>query len=306
MAARFQSAHPVQSLRETIASLDSAILLCHADPREKAVHLLRTTTRRMEAHLQLLALLPGQPLHRKRASKLLRLLKKLRRAAGAVRDLDVQSGLLHEAEQKKLFLQDARTLRRTLKRRRQLHAIHLVDVLYRQQDALAVALKSLLDSLIPIESLALDQRELVTLVLDWYNEMPASNLNSADQAQFHNIRKRAKIARYLAEAAPKSARSARRLATRFEKLQQAGGVWHDWLTLANISEVEFGNSSALTLYLAARTCAALRNFRRLLGQNLAKLASIKQLESAKYNQQLLPQTAPAQLFNTPSPLTIQR
>ncbi len=87
---------PVQVLREHITALEAAITVCLADPGHKPVHKLRTETRRVEALLLLLALVPGLPEHRKQASALLRALAKLRRAAGEVRDLDVHRKMLEE------------------------------------------------------------------------------------------------------------------------------------------------------------------------------------------------------------------
>ncbi len=87
---------PVQALREHITALEAAITVCLADPGHKPVHKLRTETRRVEALLLLLALVPGLPEHRKEAAALLRALAKLRRAAGTVRDLDVHRKMLEE------------------------------------------------------------------------------------------------------------------------------------------------------------------------------------------------------------------
>ena len=87
---------PVQVLRGHITALEAAISVCLADPGHKPVHRLRTETRRVEALLLLLALIPGLPEHRKQAAALLRALGKLRRAAGEVRDLDVHRKMLEE------------------------------------------------------------------------------------------------------------------------------------------------------------------------------------------------------------------
>ena len=87
---------PVQVLREHITALEAAISVCLATPDGKPVHKLRTETRRAEALLLLLALVPGLPEHRKEAAALLRSLARLRRAAGGVRDLDVHRKMLEE------------------------------------------------------------------------------------------------------------------------------------------------------------------------------------------------------------------
>ncbi|HLI77715.1 MAG TPA: CHAD domain-containing protein, partial [Acidobacteriaceae bacterium] len=74
--------------------LEAAMSVCLAEPETKPVHRLRTETRRVEALLLLLALMPDLPEHRKEAGALLRVLGKVRRAAGEVRDLDVHRKML--------------------------------------------------------------------------------------------------------------------------------------------------------------------------------------------------------------------
>lgn len=87
---------PVQVLREHATTLEAALSVCLADPAHKPVHRLRTETRRVEAQLLLLAQLPEVPEHRDESAALRKQLKKLRRAAGEVRDLDVQRKLLDD------------------------------------------------------------------------------------------------------------------------------------------------------------------------------------------------------------------
>lgn len=86
--------YPVQVLREHLSGLEAAITVCLADPDHKPVHKLRTETRRVEALLALLALIPDLPDHQKEAEATQRALTKLRRAAGKVRDLDVHRKML--------------------------------------------------------------------------------------------------------------------------------------------------------------------------------------------------------------------
>lgn len=81
--------YPVRVLRAHVTELEAALAVCLAEPAARAVHRLRTGTRRVEAQLLLLALLPGLPEHRRETARLGRELRRLRRAAGEVRDLDV-------------------------------------------------------------------------------------------------------------------------------------------------------------------------------------------------------------------------
>jgi CHAD domain-containing protein len=130
--------------------------------------------------------------------------------------------------------------------------------------------EKLLHTLAPAESLALSEAQLTGLAHNLYAH-PISGPTPAphnDTAQLHALRKRAKLARYLAESAPPSAAKAHRLAAHFEKLQEAGGKWHDWLLLADIAAAELGDSATLAARFAARTQSSLRTFKRRLSPPL--------------------------------------
>jgi CHAD domain-containing protein len=253
MAQRGQSIYPIQTLRDNIISLEAAILVCIAKPRKDAVHRLRTTTRRIDAQLELLAMLPHLPEHQKEARKAARLLRKLRHAAGEVRDLDVQRDLIRDEAAKKSrgkpsVRREARSLRRELKLQREQQSEELLDLLQKQHAKLTNVFERLLEKLTPAESTVLTEAQLTSLVHDWYAARCGNQLlpdAMQDPGRLHDIRKQAKLARYLAESAPESASRARRLAARFEDLQQAGGDWHDWLLLAEIAHQELGKSATL-------------------------------------------------------------
>ena len=266
-----QSAHPMQVLRETTTALEASILLCLAKPRKKAVHELRTSTRRVEAQLELLSLLPGLPPHDEQRRDALHLLKEVRHAAGQVRDIDVQRDLIRgeasddrEAQRPDAELRkEARRLRSALSRKRDEKADHLLQLLHKQRARLPLVFEELLDTLAPADSITLSEAKLTELVLERYGrarQTPAPE----DTAQLHEIRKRAKLARYLAESAPESAIAAHRLAMRFGDLQQAGGEWHDWLILGQVAADELGDTAQLPQRFAAHAERALRNFRRCL------------------------------------------
>ncbi len=80
---------PVRVLRDHVTALEAALSVCLADPNLRVVHRLRTGTRRLEAQLILLDLIPSAPAHGEASTALRRELRRLRRAAGEVRDLDV-------------------------------------------------------------------------------------------------------------------------------------------------------------------------------------------------------------------------
>lgn len=268
------AARPVRTLREHVTALEAAITLCLADPKPRPVHRLRTTTRRIEGQLAMLALLPEIPEHNKLARKTQRILKKLRRAAGNVRDLDVQLDLIRSVtpEDASASLErDASELRIALERQREKAAAKLLKELHWHQADAAVLLEALLDALKPNETLALAPAQLTTLARDWFTENapPEPENDPDDPEHLHTLRKNAKLARYIAENAPKSAKTPRRLAAQFESVQEAGGHWHDWLVLAGIASDRLGSASPLTKAFAHRCHLALAVYRRHLREAIA-------------------------------------
>jgi CHAD domain-containing protein len=263
------TAHPIRTLREHVTALEAAITLCRADPTPKPVHRLRTRTRRIEAQLTLLELLPALPPHDKPTRKARRMLKKLRRAAGQVRDIDVQIDLIAAEtpdDAPKSFQKKSLQLRETLNHQRTAAAQRLIQILHKHQAKLALTLESLLTTLAPAEPLTVAPTQLITLIHSWFTQnTPAEPASSDDDPEhLHAIRKTAKLARYLAENAPKSARTPRKLARAFESVQQAGGDWHDWLILSTIARDELGKSSQLAESFANKCHSALATYRRRL------------------------------------------
>jgi len=287
MARSATTALPVQTLRELATSLEASMLECLAKPAKRSVHKLRTSTRRIEAQLELLAMLPELPAHAKPREKLLRLLKKLRRSAGEVRDLDVQRDLIADDTPAKRsaksksgsksagLRKESRQLRRELKTQREKLANDLVDLLKQEKAQLPLAFGQLYDSLKPAESMSISQSDLTSLVCTWYNRrIPAAPPDPSDAELLHNIRKQAKLARYLAESAPESASKAHRLAARFEDLQEAGGEWHDWLLLCQIAHKQLGESAELSQRFASRAKKSLRVFERRIAKMTPKTSAL--------------------------------
>ncbi len=263
------SAFPIRTLREHVTELEAALTLCLADPGVRPVHRLRTMTRRIEGQLALLDLLAGVPSHDKLARKARRVLKKLRRAAGTVRDIDVQIDLIKEAlpeESSRALQKDADTLSEALREDREGFARKLLRTLSKNQSELSLVLEALLDKLKPSEDLALSSTQLASLAQEWFKNNTAPEPKHKEEADdhLHDIRKMAKLARYIAENAPKTARLPRRVAQSFEDLQQSGGHWHDWMVLADLSAEELGSSSPLTKLFARRSKVALSTYRRHL------------------------------------------
>lgn len=282
--------HPIQVLRQHVTALEAAITVTLASPKKEAVHRIRTSTRRMEAQLALLSLLPGLPDHARRADKVLRALGKLRREAGKVRDLDVQRRLLKEAPEQRSetsaevavlhgLKRRARSLRRTLKQRRDDRAEALQRSLKRRSPSISRKLEKLVAALEPAEQAEISRAELAELTRAWFRtNMPdTDDITSAEG--LHSVRKAAKLARYIAESAVGSAgsqtegkaggQSAGDLASEFESLQQSGGDWHDLLTLSATARHELGKRDPLTRELDRRCEAALAAYQEQLGHSPA-------------------------------------
>jgi CHAD domain-containing protein len=272
-----QSTRPIEALRNAIQSIEAAALVCQASPKKKPVHHLRTWTRRIQAQLELIALLPDAPQAPEQRDKALGILKKLRHAAGRVRDLDVERDLIAQETARikgssRIAIavrKQARKLRKRLKQQRDEDADTLLSLLKKQRKKLPLVLKDLCDVFAPMKDTALTEEKLTGLIRDWYvrcnpQQLP---LPAEDQHEaLHTIRKRAKHARYMAEFAPKTAVRAQRLAARFEAVQQIGGAWHDWLQLQDVATKNLGKSAQLPQRFAARAERSLRAYKGRLAK----------------------------------------
>jgi CHAD domain-containing protein len=268
MANSTTSAYPIRSLREQVTALEAAITLCLADPHEKPVHKLRTTTRRIEAQLALLEVISNVPDHGKAAREAKRMLKKVRRAAGEVRDIDVQLDLIKSVQEDapRSMESAAGKLSRKLEADREDFSWKLAKLLRRRQSDLARPLEEILETLEPVEDLSLSGSELASLTRRWFaeNAPPEPRQGADDPDYLHSIRKVAKLTRYIAENAPKQAKRPRSLAESFERLQQSGGEWHDWLVLSQIASDKLSEASPLTKALSDRSRTALAAYRQHL------------------------------------------
>lgn len=251
---------------------------------ESAVHKLRTSTRRVQAHLQLVDLLHGDggtpPLlaHKHQASAVLDRLRRVRRSAGSVRDLDVQietirsdapdKAAVHKGTPGDAVRRQAKKLRKHLQAKRESEARRLVHTLKREEQELAVELLALEDALKPLERRSLSVSALVKRVTGYFaaNLEPVLNGKQPDlrrriealhEDDLHTVRKLAKLCRYMLESAGRGT-AAQQTAEHFEALQEAGGRWHDWLLLQQLSADFHGGKAELTqrYHVHAEACLA--------------------------------------------------
>jgi CHAD domain-containing protein len=211
-------------LRQSVA-LKSAIADCLDDPSTKSVHKLRSSTRRLEATLELLDVATNIEIRRK-SKPLRKALGSIRRAAGAVRDLDVHRNLLRVYKKNRDTIQ----LERALISAREKSARRLRTQLKKGQQKLHQEIDDLEIILKPTRDLDLSGAELLRLTRTWF-ATSVCNLDPQQDDQLHSIRKAGKTARYIAETGADNSKAVAGLAARFEHAQETLGAWHDFLLL---------------------------------------------------------------------------
>jgi CHAD domain-containing protein len=235
------------SLRHSLA-LKAAMAKCLDEPSPKTVHRLRSTTRRIEATIQLLVNTADLPTLPKMSKRFSRSLRRIRRTAGKVRDLDVHRELLAtyktigDAEEMEKKLSASREdkvkklQRQILKDERDIH---------RALDKVEAVLATAADLNLSGGSLAhVAQTALATAL---------RGLNPKDDDDLHSIRKACKTARYVAEIGSEASKVASGLAKRFNNVQQTIGAWHDYHMLLDKAQTALPNDSLLATKLRIKT-----------------------------------------------------
>jgi CHAD domain-containing protein len=274
------AAPPVlEHLRAVAAEMREKLDACRKQgvgPKVEAVHHLRTGTRRVEATLETLAREAGarglgKPAEEAR-QRWLRQLKKVRRAAGTVRDLDVHRELLADnflpaadtAPDKVArelaeaatsaaaagsgditpLVQQARSLDAWLKARRSSAADALCATLDDHAEALQDAEQQFMAAILKCRSiLHRAHRPASRLALeDYLRLMDAMPL--LDKENLHDFRKGAKKARYVAESDEHDS-AAGTMAKAIKRVQDAIGDWHDWMVVAEEAHEALGKDGAL-------------------------------------------------------------
>jgi CHAD domain-containing protein len=244
-------------------------------PKVEAVHQLRTGTRRVEATLETLAREAGarglgKPAEEAR-QRWLRQLKKVRRAAGTVRDLDVHRELLSDnflpaadtapdkvarelAEATAAaaggsieitpLIEQARALDDWLKTRRSAAADALCATLDGHAEALLDAEQQFMAGIAKRRSiLHRAHRRPSRLALEDYLRL-MDVMPLLDKENLHDFRKGAKKARYVAES-DEDDTAARTMAKAIKRVQDAIGAWHDWVVVAEEAQEALGRDGAL-------------------------------------------------------------
>jgi len=227
------------------------------------VHKFRTNSRRIEAVVSELAPENGNQ------KKLLKLLSKLRKKAGKVRDLDVQIAFLKE-----LKVPD-----------RQNQRAQLLEWLESEQTRRKKKLEKAFDSetadglrkrLRRVQSeIKLDAVDPLALA---HKRLPDPGTTPLSEKMLHTCRIEAKKARYLAELAPESAES-KHFISELKRAQDAIGEWHDIMKLKEHAERLFGGVSDSALVSVLQNISRAK-FRRATGALVTAVNEISNVRKA--------------------------
>lgn len=232
-------------------------LLTHngAAAKPQRVHHVRTTVRRLEAVIEVC-----YPEPTSRITKLKRQLKKLRKRAGKVRDVDVQIAALRGLK-----------IGREGERKARLMS-HLADDRSDAEERFRKTVHSAVSKKLPkrlrqtadevAKSIAPPEPNQPVQTPTWIGFDPVSaalrmfaratrQTSTLTPENLHLYRTRCKHIRYIAEMAGNT-REAKRINSALKRLQDAIGDWHDWATLTQSAEELFARSLDSALIAAMR------------------------------------------------------
>ena len=230
------------------------------------VHKFRTNSRRIEALVSEAAPEDGAP------KKLLKLLSKLRKKAGKVRDLDVQIA----------FLKELRVPDRLNQKTQLLESLEAEQT--RRKKKLAKAFDAstaseLRKRLRRVQSeMHLNGIDLLQLA---HQRVPDPGTAPVSEKMLHACRIQAKRARYLAEVAPDSPERTLFI-EELKRAQDAVGEWHDTLKLKVRAEKLFGgvHDSPLVAMLQNLSRAKFRRATNALSSAAASLSTTRKPPAA--------------------------
>ena len=229
--------------RSTFRRLSRQLSKLASKPIPENIHRFRTSSRRVEVLVSDLAQERGR-----NDKNLLKLLGRLRKKAGRVRDMDVEIAALRSLKIPQEPVRKSQ-LMRTLAEERGKREKKLIKALDKKTVAeVRKRLKRTAGSLeIPKNTnpLAVAMRKVTELELDQ---------SAVTEETLHRFRIAGKRARYIAEMASKNA-EATRLIEQLNHMQDAIGDWHDWAQLAERAEKLFGGVQDSALVAALRNVA---------------------------------------------------
>jgi CHAD domain-containing protein len=217
---------------------ERALLKLSSGQDAESVHGFRTTSRRLQTLLE--QVIPDGDRNQK---KLLKMLERIRKRAGKVRDLDVQLAAL-------------RSLKVPQEPRRKTQLTHaLIELRAKHEKKLRKMLNKQMIREIQKRLKRRSRAVKLATALDPLNvarTMLARVVRPAGpvtEEVLHQYRIAVKRARYAVEFAPKSA-AATQLIAQLKRLQDAVGNWHDWLTLTQTAAQRLGDVNQSSLVAA--------------------------------------------------------
>src|SRR5262249_1998397 len=232
------------------------------EPRASDVHRFRTNSRRIEAIVA--EFVPES----RSKEKLLRLLSKLRKKAGKLRDLDVQIAFLEnlkipDRQNHRMQLLESLTAQRASRSRRLPRRFDL-DTVNKLRKRLRRASSAVnLGGIDPLKRAA--------------ERLPNADARQLTESSLHAFRIAAKSARYLAELADSP--EGERFVAELKRAQDAIGEWHDVLKLKEQADRRFGRVHESTLLAALNNIAHAR-FRRASNAAVEALDNVSRLLNA--------------------------
>jgi CHAD domain-containing protein len=246
--------------RMVFERLEQELIKLSSKPRAENVHRFRTGTRRLQTLLA-----EFSPELDRNQKKVLKLLSKIRRRAGKLRDLDVQLAAL-------------RSLKMPREPRRKTQLVnHLIELRGEQETKLMKAvdagtvreirkrLKRAAKNFKP--EAGRDPLKVAHAMIERIDRADAP----LSEAVLHQYRILSKRARYAAEFAGESA-DAKQFIADLKRIQDAAGDWHDWLTLSQTASEHLGDvrESSLVAELRNVTGAKFRHAVAVLSQLRSK------------------------------------
>ena len=247
-----------RTFEDLSTQLTASLAMCRARTRPREVHDLRTYTRKLEAVLTMVMIdHRGAKKAIKAIGNLLDSLGKVRKAAGLVRDSDVQRKIVSRLSRQLVQVpqdetgddvkDDLEHLREHLKKDRKTHAHALRKLLSSIELPLQERLHDCEDKLASLQpgKTAPHQHARRWLAANRYR----GRFRNPDD--LHEFRKETKGVRYIAELQPELESSVA-LANDIRSMNDAIGAWHDYEVLAEEARSWIGKKSALTKAICLR------------------------------------------------------
>ncbi len=251
----------LERTRSLFQRMEQLLTRTRSKPQPEQVHQVRTTARRLEALLETL-----HPEPDRRLRKLVQRLRRLRRRAGAVRDVDVQMIALgklkigREDQRKARLMQALADLRSTREKRL---LSRLTDSRIRKlRKSLRRVSANLLSTVQPglgraaaASGRGINRESQVSdhpaeLALRMFAPL-SRKYRSLSPANIHEYRTQGKRVRYVAEMAGDDP-EAGHIVKLLKRQQDAVGDWHDWFTLTETAQSLFANAPDSALLAALR------------------------------------------------------